>query len=108
MKTRGGPARPIGESVDGALRALGVPSRALSRRVRDAWDGLADPAWHGLAAPSRVVAGTLVIVVESAPLRHDLAQFHAERLLSSLKEALPDDAIVGLRFEAGRAREASR
>ena len=108
MRTRGGPAKAIGESVDGALRALGVPSQALTRRVRDAWDGLADPAWRGLAAPSRVVGGVLVVTVESASLRQELAQFHAERLLASLRAALSGDALVGLRFEAGRVREASR
>ena len=108
MKTRGGPARPIGDSVDGALRALGVPSQASTRRVRDAWERLAEPAWRGLAAPSRVVNGTLIVTVESAPLRQDLAQFHAERLLAALRAALPDEPIVGLRFEAGRIREAPR
>jgi hypothetical protein len=108
MTSRGGGARPIGESVDGALRALGVPSPALSNRVRDAWDRVAEPEWRGLAAPSRLAGGALVVAVSSTALRQDLAQFHAERLLRALRAALPDDPIATLRFEAGRAGRGAR
>ena len=78
-----------------------MPSRAASRRVHVAWGQVADPAWSGKAAPSRLEGGALVVAVESAPLREELAQFHAERLLSALKALLPDDPVVSLRFEAG-------
>jgi hypothetical protein len=96
---RGGPARPIGEAVRRALRTLGVPSRAATSRVRAAWDAVADPAWAGLAAPSRLSAGVLVVSVSSSPLRHDLAQYHAPRLLEALRAALPHEGIAALRFE---------
>jgi len=52
------------------------------------------------------MAGTLVVSVGSAPLRQELAQFHAERLLAALKSLLPTDPITALRFEA--AGEGSR
>lgn len=98
--SRGGPARPIGDLLGGALRSLGVPSKAVTRRVLSAWERVADPAWRGVAAPHRWTAGTLVVSVASAPLRQELAQFHAERLLAALKTLLPDDPITALRFEA--------
>ncbi len=98
---RGGPAKPIGEGVDSALRALGVPSKALSRRVRAAWARAADPAWRGVAEPERVQAGVLVVAVSSSSLREELAQFHAQRLLAVLKGLLPEDPLVGLRFRPG-------
>jgi hypothetical protein len=104
---RGGPARPIGEDVGGALRSLGVPSKALSNRVRAAWEKVADPAWRGRAEPERIVAGTLVVAVESAALRHEIAQFHAERLLERLKALLPGDSLVEVRFRPGRVGGAS-
>jgi hypothetical protein len=99
--TRGGPARPIGESLSGALRSLGVPTRAASRRVRAAWETAADPAWRGLAAPVRLIGGILVVAVSSASLREELAQFHAPRLLEVLKRLLPEEPIAAIRFEAG-------
>lgn len=104
--SRGGPARPIGDLLGGALRALGVPSKAVTKRVLSAWERVADPAWRGVAMPHRWTAGTLVVAVASAPLRQELAQFHAERLLAALKSLLPDDPITALRFEA--AGEGSR
>jgi len=100
---RGGPARPVGDLVTGALRSLGVPTRAASRRVLEAWGALADPAWAGKTSPTRLVGGTLCVAVSSAPLREELAQFHAARLLDAMRRALPDVPIAALRFEAGRA-----
>jgi hypothetical protein len=96
---RGGPARPIGDSVRGALRSLGVPSRAASSRVRSAWGAVADPAWAGLARPLSLSGGVLSIGVSSSALRHDLAQYHAARLLEALRRTLHDEPIVSLRFE---------
>jgi hypothetical protein len=101
---RGGPARPIGDSVSGALRALGMPTRAASRRVRSAWETAADPAWRGLATPARLLGGTLVVAVTSASLREELVQFHAARLLDVIKKLLPEEPIVAIRFEAGGPR----
>ena len=102
---RGGPARAIGESVSGALRALGMPTRAASRRVMTAWATAADPAWRGRAAPARLIGGTLVVEVSSASLREELAQFHAPRLLEVMKKLLPEEPIVAIRFEAGGSPE---
>lgn len=95
---RGGAPRAIGELVTGALRGLGVPSRAVSRRLQAAWIDVADPAWAGRARPVRCVGGALVVGVSSAPLRLELAEFHAERLLAALRARLPDDPITSLRF----------
>ena len=107
-RERGGPAKAIGDVLPGALRALGVPSRAASRRVAGAWKQIADRAWLGRAAPVRLEGGVLVVAVESAPLREELAQFHAERLRSALRSALPEETIVSIRFEAGRVGGVAR
>ena len=99
--SRGGPARPIGDFVPSALRSLGVPSKAASRRIRDAWNRVADEAWAGRTAPVRLQGGVLTVEVDSAPLREELTQFHAERLLAVLRIALTEDRLVALRFVAG-------
>lgn len=99
MRKRGGQAHPIGDVVRGALRSLGTPSRAATSRLRAAWDAVAEPAWVGLAAPLRMSGGELVIGVSSAALRHDLAQYHAARLLDALRRALPHEPFVAIRFE---------
>jgi predicted nucleic acid-binding Zn ribbon protein len=93
--------RPIGDLVPGALRALGVPSKAASGRVRDAWSRVSEPAWRDRAVPSRLQGGVLTVAVSSAPLREELAQYHAERLLRALQGLLTDDRLVALRFVAG-------
>jgi hypothetical protein len=98
---RGGPARLIGDAVPSALRSLGVAPRTVTRRVAAAWEAASEGAWRGKAAPDRLQGGTLVVRVSAAPLREELAQFHAERLLAVLAELLPDDPVVALRFEAG-------
>lgn len=92
------PAQAIGDLVSGALRGLGVPSRAVSRRLQEAWIDVADPAWAGRARPVRLFGGALVVGVSSAPLRLELAQFHAERLLAALRARCPKDPITSLRF----------
>jgi predicted nucleic acid-binding Zn ribbon protein len=102
--SRGGPAKPVSDLVPGVLRSLGVPSRALSRRVRDAWTRVADPAWVARTEPLRLQAGVLTVAVSSAPLREELVQFHAERLLAAVRVALPQDPVVSLRFTAGAER----
>jgi hypothetical protein len=100
---RGGPARPISALLPTALRDLGVAPKAVTRRVAAAWDRASEGAWHGKAVPDRLQGGTLFVRVSSAPLRQELAQFHAARLLTVLTTLLPDDPIVALRFEAGSA-----
>lgn len=97
---RGGPARAIGQVLPTAMRGLGLPPRALVHRVEEAWKAVADPAW---AARTRIVAlqhGTLLVGVASAPLRDELARFHAERLLEAMRARLTKDPLVALRFVA--------
>ena len=84
--------------MSGALRGLGVPSRAVSKRLLSAWADVADPAWAGRARPVRLFGGALVVGVSSAPLRLELAEFHAERLLAAMRARLPKDPITSLRF----------
>jgi hypothetical protein len=72
--------------------------------VRDAWARVADPAWAGRTEPQRLQAGVLTIAVSSAPLREEIVQFHAERLLAALREILKKDHLVSLRFTAGTER----
>lgn len=87
-----------GELVSRALRDLGLPSKRVSERLRRAWDGLAEPAWAGRTSLRRIEGGVLEIGVSSAPLREELAQFHQERLLEVLRNALPDVSLIGLHF----------
>jgi hypothetical protein len=79
---------------------MGVPSQAQVRRFADAWSTVADRGWAGRAAPVSFVRGTLVVAVTSAPLRERLAQFESERLLLALKERLPNDRVIAVRFVA--------
>jgi hypothetical protein len=102
---RGGPARPISDVLPSALRELGVAPKAVTRRVAAAWDRASEGAWRGKAVPDRLQGGTLFVRVASAPLRQELAQFHAARLLKVLAALLPDDPVVALRFQAGKGAQ---
>ncbi len=98
---RGGPARAIGQALPKALSDLGVPSRAATRRIAEAWAVATEGQWRGQAAPERIQGGVLFVAVTSSSLRQELAQFHAERLLAVLKTLLPEDPVVSLRFVPG-------
>ena len=98
MRERRGKPRPVGDLLGPALRGLGMPSPRLTQRVLSAWDQVADPAWRGKAEPTQLDGGVLVVGVQSASLREELAQYHRARLLDVLKTALPDLPLVGIRF----------
>jgi hypothetical protein len=66
---------------------------------------VAQPAWRPHVRLARLQGGVLEVAVASAPLREELAQFHAPRLLAVLRQALPDTTLVGLRFVAGEDAE---
>ncbi|MHC5009656.1 MAG: DciA family protein [Planctomycetota bacterium] len=94
-------AVPVGDLIPGALRALGMPSARLTGRLVSAWEAAIDPAWRSETRLEALTGGVLIVNVESASLRQELAQFHAARLLSVLRLALPDVSIVRIRFQAG-------
>lgn len=91
----------VGALVSRALKDLGVPSARVSAAVEEAWARAASPAWRRVAKPSRLLGGVLEVTVSSAPLREELAQFHTARLLTVLRQALPDTTLLGLRFMPG-------
>ena len=91
-------ARRAGDLLSTALKSLGVPSMRITRRIEDAWTRAADPGWSSEARPRSLVAGVLEIGVSSSSLREELAQFHAGRLLSVLRVALPDLGLASIRF----------
>lgn len=97
---RGGPPRAIGEVLPAAMRGMGLPSRAVVHRVVAAWSEVVGPAWASRTTPLSLANGTLFIGVPSAPLRDELARFHAERLLAELSARLPLDRVAALRFVA--------
>ena len=88
----------IGDLLGPALRELGMPSARLTSRILGAWQQIADPRWRDQVVPRAFTGGVLVVGVSSASLRQELAQFHRARLLEVLQAALPDVALVGLRF----------
>ncbi len=91
--------RPVGDLLGSALKSLGLPSRAVSERVRNAWNLAAEPAWANVTRPIAIEGGVLRVGVASAALRQELTNFHAPRLMRVLLRALPDTPLVALRFE---------
>ncbi len=101
-------ARPVGDYLGPALRALGMPSKKLTSRLIAAWEQASDPSWEHEARPDRFVGGVLVVAVDSAALRDELAQFHRARLLDVLKTALPGVSLVGIRFTLAEGDSTSK
>lgn len=98
----------VGDLVAGALSDLGVPSARVTARLRGAWEQASDAAWRAEARLQRLQGGVLEVAVRSAALRQELAQFHASRLLATLRAALPDLPLVGVRFVPEPSPEAAR
>jgi hypothetical protein len=101
MRRRSSAARPAGEFVSAALKDLGVVPARVAAPVEAAWSQVAEPSWRPHVKLARIQGGVLEVAVTSAPLREELAQFHAQRLLAVLRQALPETTLVGLRFVAG-------
>ena len=101
-----GPATPkmrkrairAGELVAGALKEMGVPSRAVGERLCQAWSQACDPAWIEHTRVRSHLGGVMEIAVDSAALREELAQFHRERLLGVLQTSMSGSPLIGIRF----------
>ena len=82
--------------------------RHIKPRVNDGLKGLRE-VWPGLvgeavAKRSRIAAyhgGEIILEVASSALRQDLGIFRREQLLETLREALPDTPISGLKCRVG-------
>jgi hypothetical protein len=90
----------VGDLVSGALKDLGVPPMRVSAPLAAAFERALEPAWRGQVRLERLQGGVLEVGVSSASLRQELAQYHATRLLSVLRQAVPDVTCVQLRFVA--------
>lgn len=88
----------MSELIGPTLRALGLPSKAASERLRRAWSVVADPVWVQRTAIHRIEGGVLDVAVASSSLRHELSAWHGQRLLAAMREALPEVPLVALRF----------
>lgn len=87
-----------GELVAGALKEMGVPSRAVNERLIKAWSQACDPAWLEHTRVRSHLGGVMEIAVDSASLREELAQFHRERLLGVLQTSMSGSPLIGVRF----------
>ena len=87
-----------GELVAGALKEMGVPSRAVGERLSKAWSQACDPAWLEHTHVRSHLGGVMEIAVDSAALREELAQFHRERLLGVLQTSMSGFPLIGIRF----------
>ncbi len=87
-----------GELVAGALKEMGVPSRAVGERLSKAWAQACDPAWLEHTRVRSHLGGVMEVAVDSASLREELAQFHRERLLGVLQTSMSGFPLIGIRF----------
>jgi hypothetical protein len=87
-----------GELVAGALKEMGVPSRAVGERLTQAWSQACDPSWVAHTRVRSHLGGVMEVAVDSASLREELAQFHRERLLGVLQTSMSGFPLIGIRF----------
>ncbi|MDA1194122.1 MAG: DciA family protein [Planctomycetota bacterium] len=91
-------ARPASELVGAALRSLGLPSQRITQSVHEAWDAACEDGWSGKTNLLRLEGGVLEVAVASEALRHELTNFHRERILAVMRAALPTVPLIGIRF----------
>jgi predicted nucleic acid-binding Zn ribbon protein len=101
MKSRRREPAPLSEIVPDVLREVRPRRRAVLERARKAWrEVVGEPA----GSRTRVTAldgGVLEVEVASAALKHHLATFRREEILSGLRERLGAAAPTRLRFRVG-------
>ncbi len=90
--------KKAGDLVSGVLRDIGVPSQRIGTVIAGAWVNVCEPAWIEETKLRRLEGGVLEIGVRSAALRDELTHFHRDRLLEVMRVALPDVALIGMRF----------
>ncbi len=94
----GGKPKQAGDLVSRVLRDMGVPSQRIGTVISRAWINVCEPAWVEETKLRRLEGGVLEIGVRSAALRDELTHFHRDRLLEVMRVALPDVALIGMRF----------
>ena len=75
----------------------------MTEKLKDAWALATEPAWKEQTVLHGIRGGVLEIGVRSAALRNELASFHADRVLSVMRTALPDVPLVAIKFRAEEA-----
>ena len=91
----------VGDILPKLMRHIKPRKNDGLKELRDVWPQLVGEA---VAKRSRIAAyhsGEIILEVASSALRQDLGIFRREKLLESLREALPETPISGLKCRVG-------
>lgn len=97
---RKGP-EPLGEILSRLFAARGWGRRQGRLKLEEAWAEVAGPDHAGHTKVGVLRRGVLEILVDSAVLLQELANFHKRKLLQKLREQMRNTTFTDLRFRMG-------
>jgi hypothetical protein len=89
---------PLREILPGVLKEIERHRKGPVEKVRAIWPEVVGPVAAGRTRIIALEGGTVRVDVASSGLRHDLATFRREEVLRELRKALPELAILEVRY----------
>ena len=99
-KPEPGPEK-LGDILGRLFTARGWGRRQGRLRLESAWAEAVGPEFAAHTRLGSLRRGVLEVIVDSGPVLSELAQFHKRRLLTALRQRLPETPLTDLRFRAG-------
>jgi len=96
-----GPAVNLKDAMKTMLKKSGINFMKKNSGVLQIWNNVVGEEVAIMAVPASFKAGVLTVEVANSALLHELAQFHKEELLESLRQACPNVTIRNIRFKLG-------
>jgi predicted nucleic acid-binding Zn ribbon protein len=86
------------------MKRSGLAFGARQGEIASAWSGAVGPEIAAKTRVSGLRARVLTIEVDGAPLRSELATFHAQALLETMREAVPAARLSKIVFRLAPGR----
>jgi len=95
---------PVGESLEGILRGLGVPSPTDLARVTEEWAGLVPEPFASRSEPAGLSGGVLTLEVPDG-MSASLLRYRSDELIAALQRHLGPGTVSEVRIRVGRRKK---
>jgi predicted nucleic acid-binding Zn ribbon protein len=95
---------PLGESLEGILRRMGVPSPTDLARVTEEWSTLVPEPFAGSSRPAGLSEGILTLEVPDG-MSASLLRYRNEELIAALERHLGPGIVAEVRIRVRRPQK---
>ena len=95
---------PLGESLEGILRRLGVPSPTDLAKVTEQWADLVPEPFAGHSEPAGLSDGVLTLEVPDG-MSASLLRYRSDELIEALGRHLGPGIVTEIRIRVGRRKK---